>query len=48
MPQRIAQEDFRNLESLIDIPFFARELVAQTFLRIPIAKRAKPSRSIEF
>ncbi len=36
-----------NLESLSDIFSSGRELVAQIFLRIPISKTDKPSRSIE-
>jgi len=36
-----------NLESLSDIFSSGRELVGQIFLRIPISKTDKPSRSIE-
>jgi hypothetical protein len=36
-----------NLESLFDVFSSGRELVAQIFLRIPISKTDKPSRSIE-
>jgi hypothetical protein len=48
MPQRVAQEGFqKNPASLSDIFSSGGELVAQISLRIPISKRAKPSRSIE-